>query len=92
MSIRSNEFIYGSPFDYPKETDMGKISVRVFDKKTESEITEGIGFVKINDREHYGRQHITVMNHAGVPMNVGILNEDGTIEAQPGYDFKVERD
>lgn len=71
---------------------MSKMNVRVFDKRTETEITEGIGFVSINDREHYGRKMITVLNGKGVPENVGILNPDGSVEAQAGYDFEVERE
>ncbi len=65
-------------------------SIRVFDKRTESEITEGIGLLKINDREHYGRQFITVKNGAGVDENVGILNADNSVEPQPGYHITVE--
>lgn len=64
-------------------------SVRVFDKKTETEITEGIGFADINDREHYGRKLITVLNGKGIAENVGILNPNGTVDAQPGYHFDV---
>ncbi len=71
---------------------MAKLSVRVFDKKSETEITEGIGFLDIKDREHYGRKFITVLNGKGVAENVGILNQDGSVEAQPGYEFEVSRD
>lgn len=71
---------------------MSKFNVRVFDKKTNSEIHEDrIGFLDINDREHYGRQFVTVRNYAGVDENVGILNPDGSVDPQAGYHFEVTR-
>lgn len=69
---------------------MGNFVVRIFDKRTETEITEGIGFVNMNDREHYGRKHITVLNAKGVAENVGILNNDGSVEEQPNYHIRSE--
>ncbi len=71
---------------------MGNLSVRVFDKKTESEITEGIGFVEMDQQEHYGRKHITVRNNKGIPENVAILNRDGSVECQPGWHVDVTRE
>lgn len=90
---------YSDLFD-KGENNMAKLSIRVFDKATETEIdSDRIGFTDIKDREHYGRKMITVAFpsnalHAvdGVEArNVGILNPDGSIIAQPGWDFKVER-
>lgn len=69
-----------------------KFNVRIWDEKTKVEITEGIGFVDINDREHYGRKFITVDTPVGDKIearNVGILNPNGSVEAQPGYHFEV---
>jgi len=67
------------------------MNIRIFDKATESEITEGIIFFDIKDRENYGRKMIAVVNHAGIPMNVGILNQDGSTEAQPGFEIEVTK-
>ncbi len=71
---------------------MSDFHIRIYDTRTNSEITEGIGFKEINDREHYGRRLITVMNARGIAENVGILNQDGSVDAQPGYKFDVEKE
>ena len=72
---------------------MENATLTVFEKKTKSQITEGISLSPINDPLHVGRKFITVRgtNSRGeiVNYNVGILNPDGTVEAQPGYRIEI---
>lgn len=68
--------------------------IKVIDLKTASEVeSERIGLLDIQDFENHGRKMITVAYTNGRGEtdhhNVGILNPNGSVVKQPGYEIIV---